>query len=387
MAGQSESSETIFTLIEHAEVYGPEPLGGPSILIANDQIIKVGQVDARQLAALDISCEVIDGEGCVVVPGFIDPHQHIMGAGGEEGFTSRMPEIPLSHEINAGITTVVGLLGTDTTTRHMQCLHAKASQFNDEGISALLYTGGFELPLRTLTDNPMDDIVMIDKIIGTGELAISDERYVDPEPHELAKVVTQTMLGGNMGGKAGITHFHVGDGKQRLALLRDLLENYQIKAKSLYPTHINRSSELMKEAIDLAKCGSHVDTDTVDENLAECWQYYRDHGGPLDKFTVSSDAHTKGGSPAKFYRQFVSCVRDHELPLEDVLPCFTSNTATVLQLKRKGRIQVHMDADLVMMDKRSLELVHVIARGRHFMKNGTIIIQSEQEQQMQEAQA
>jgi beta-aspartyl-dipeptidase (metallo-type) len=378
---------TIFTLIKHGEVYAPESLGMPSILLANDKIVKIGQVDTDTLKALDIPFEVIDASGCIVTPGFIDPHQHIIGAGGEEGFASRMPEIPLSDEINAGITTVVGLLGTDTTTRHMKCLHAKASQFNDEGITAYMYTGGFELPLRTLTDNAMDDLVMIDKIIGTGEVAISDERYVDPLPHELAKVVTQTMLGGNMGGKAGVTHFHVGDGKQRLSLLRDLLENYQIQAKSLYPTHITRSPELMKEAIDLAKQGAYVDMDTVEENIAECWQYYRDHGGQMDKLTVSSDAHTKGGSPSKLYRQFVSCVRDHELPLEEVLPCFTSNTAQVLHLKSKGRLHVHRDADLIVMDKTTLEIKHVIARGRIFMKNREVILKSQQEQQVEEAQA
>jgi beta-aspartyl-dipeptidase (metallo-type) len=387
MSNRLTESSTLLILIEHGEVYAPEPMGMPSILLANDKIVKIGQVDTSTLKALDIPFEVIDASGCVVVPGFIDPHQHIIGAGGEEGFTSRMPEVSLSDEINAGITTVVGLLGTDTTTRHMQCLHAKASQFNDEGITALMFTGGFELPLRTLTDNAMDDIVMIDKIIGTGELAISDERYVDPLPHELAKIVTQTMLGGNMGGKAGVTHFHVGDGKQRLSLLRDLLENYQIQAKSLYPTHMTRSRELMKEAIDLAKQGAYVDMDTVEENIADCWQYYRDHGGPPDKLTVSSDAHTKGGSPSKLYGQFVSCVRDHELALEDVLPCFTSNVAQALHLKCKGCLHVHRDADLIVMDKTSLEIKYVIARGHPFMKAGEIVMKSQQEQQVEEAQA
>jgi beta-aspartyl-dipeptidase (metallo-type) len=140
----------------------------------------VALVGEAQLAALNVAYEIIDGRNMLLIPGLIDGHQHLIGAGGEQGFTSRMPEIPLEKIICAGITTVVGLLGTDTTTRHLECLHAKTSQLCDEGITAYMYTGGFELPPRTLFSLLSDDVVMIDKIIGTGEIAISDERYVDP---------------------------------------------------------------------------------------------------------------------------------------------------------------------------------------------------------------
>ncbi len=385
MSRRVETDPFHFILIEQGEVYAPAAQGIQSVLISNESIIKIGEINSQNVLALDPACEIIDAKNCIVIPGFIDPHQHLIGAGGEEGFTSRMPEILLSQEIHAGITTVIGLLGTDTTTRHIECLHAKTCQFYNEGITAYMYTGGFELPLRTLLGTAMDDVVMIDKIIGTGELAIADYRYVEPQPHELAKVVTQTMLGGMMGGKAGVTHFHVGDGKRRLSILEDLLDNYDIQPESVYPTHITRNPELMEDAIALAKRGSYVDMDTVEENIADCWQYYRDHGGPMDKLTVSSDAHTKGGSPAKLYEQFVSCVREHELPLEHVLPCFTANPAAALELSNKGRLEVQMDADVVILNKESLDIVHVIARGKHFINNGQLVIKSKQEEQMEEA--
>lgn len=172
------------------------------------------------------------------------PHAHIIGAGGEEGFASRMPEILAGQIVGAGITTVVGLLGTDTMTRNMSCLHAKASQLCAEGITSYIYTGGFELPPKTLTGAVVDDLIMIDKIIGTGEIAISDPRWLDPEPYELAHIVAQTSLGGKMASKAGVVHFHTGPGKRRLALLHELLDCYDLPASSLYPTHINRIEAL-----------------------------------------------------------------------------------------------------------------------------------------------
>jgi beta-aspartyl-dipeptidase (metallo-type) len=187
-----------------------------------------------------------------------------------------------------------------------------------------------------------------------------------------------------MGGKAGVTHFHVGSKDTRLSLLNEILDEYKMEAKHLYPTHINRSKKLMDEAIKLAKHGAFVDIDSIDEDLAKQWAYYRDNGGPLEKLTFSSDSHTKGGSPEKLYQQFVSCVRENQLPLEDVLACLTKNPAEVLDLKSKGRIAEQMDADLVILEKSSFEIIHVIAKGRHFVKDAQLLSKSKQEELVEE---
>jgi beta-aspartyl-dipeptidase (metallo-type) len=382
-----DKQSPVFMLITNADVYAPESIGIQSVLVINEKIIKVGNVDEATVAALGVDYELINGRDMLLIPGLIDGHEHLIGAGGEEGFTSRLPEIPLEKIVCAGITTVVGLLGTDTSTRTLQCLHAKTSQLCDEGITAYMYTGGFELPPRTFFGLIADDVVMIDKIIGTGEIAISDKRYVQPQAHELAKVVTQTSLGGKMGGKAGVTHFHVGDSDTRLSLLFELLDEYNVEAEFLYPTHITRTKKLMDDAIKLAKKGAFVDMDTVEDNIAECFEYYRDNGGALDKLTFTSDAHTKGGSPSKLYEQFVSCVRNNKLPIEQVLPCVTSNPAEVLQLHHKGRIAEQMDADLVLLSKGTFEIQCVLARGRQFVKDGQLVRKSEQEQLLEAGEA
>jgi beta-aspartyl-dipeptidase (metallo-type) len=371
-----------FQLIHGGQVYTPKPAGTPTILLANDKIAHMGTLEAAQLQALGLECDVIDARGCLVIPGFIDPHAHLIGAGGEEGFASRMPEILWSQLVLAGVTTVVGLLGTDTSTRHLSSLHAKVAQLTDEGITALMYTGGFELPPSTLTGSVMNDIVMIDKIIGTGELAISDYRWVDPQLDPLAHVVTATMVAGKMAGKAGVTHFHTGDGKRRLGLLHELLDNYDIPPHSIYPTHVNRSEELLEDGIRLAKRGCFVDMDTTDGDTSKWLRFYHEHGGPLDRLTISSDAHTPGGSNRKLYGQFVACTRQTGLALPQVISLFTSNTASALQLSQKGNLEVGNDADLLILRQDTLDIVHLFTRGRHVVADGHLAIESKQEQQM-----
>jgi beta-aspartyl-dipeptidase (metallo-type) len=96
-----------------------------------------------------------------------------------------------------------------------------------------------------------------------------------------------------MGGKAGVTHFHTGPGKNRLALLHQLLDNYDLSASSLYVTHVNRYEALIDDAIALVKRGAYVDMDTVEEDLGERLGYYLAQGGAPDKLTVVRCAHTQ----------------------------------------------------------------------------------------------
>ena len=60
---------------------------------------------------------VLDVPGCILTPGLVDLHVHIIGGGGEAGPSSCTPSSQLSDFLDAGITTVVGVLGTDCVTR------------------------------------------------------------------------------------------------------------------------------------------------------------------------------------------------------------------------------------------------------------------------------
>lgn len=81
----------MLTLIENGEVYDPAPIGSPSILVDMGKIIRVGDVDPRGLDLLKVEYEIIDASGCVVTPGLIDPHCHLLGGSGESGFSTQSP--------------------------------------------------------------------------------------------------------------------------------------------------------------------------------------------------------------------------------------------------------------------------------------------------------
>src|SRR5918993_4704980 len=176
----------MITLIAGGEVYAPEPLGRRDLLAVGGKIARVGTVDRRAIDHLGIPYDVIDAVGCVVTPGLIDPHQHLIGGSGESGFHMQTPEIRISELVSAGITTVVGCLGVDTTTRTMAALIARVKAIEHYGLTAYAYSGGYNVPPSTLTGSIRNDILFVDAVIGAGEIAISDRRSTAPSASELA---------------------------------------------------------------------------------------------------------------------------------------------------------------------------------------------------------
>ena len=360
----------MFIVLRGGEIYSPRPIGRLDLLIAADKIVRIGDVDTRALERCGLGVEIVEAENCLVAPGFIDPHEHLLGGSGEKGWASQTPEIALSEVVAGGITTVVGCLGTDTTTKTMPGLLAKAKAFNEEGITAYIYSGGYNVPPVTLTGSVRTDMLLVPEVIGAGEIAISDARSTEPTDGELARLVRDAYVGGLLTGKSGVTHFHVGSGKNRLRSVRNLLDEYDIEPCSLYPTHMDRSEELMLEAIELSHRAVTVDIDTVDGELPRWISFYLDRGGNPSHVTVSSDAATN--SPSAVWDQIRTCVLQHGIPLETLLPTVTSNSASILKLPSKGHLSEGASADVVVLRKESLELVEVIARGRRFVRNGQL---------------
>ena len=362
----------MLTLIEGGTLYTPKLEGIQPIVLAGEKILAIGGIEGESLRSGGLSCTVVDARGCLVVPGLIDPHEHLIGAGGEQGFATRLPEVRFHDLIEAGITTVVGMLGTDTVTRSPIALLARVRQLQEQGLTAYMLTGGFPVPPATITGTIEGDLVIVDRVIGVGEVAIADSRSSLPTVEELARMIAQAHGGGLIGGKAGITHFHAGSGRERLSLLHTLIDRYEIPTGCMYVTHVHRTRELLDDAIALARRGAYLDMDTVEETLPEWLCYYREHDGPGDRLTASSDAQTPGGTPAKLYRSFVACVRERGVPLEEVLPVFTANTAAALKLSTKGHIAQDMDGDLLVLERETLEIRHLFARGRQLIADGRI---------------
>ncbi len=384
------STDAPLLLLRNADVHAPEALGPCDLVVGGGRILWLGPPGAAKLAGLPV--EDIDLQGRRLLPGLIDGHVHVTGGGGEDGFASRVPALPLSRYTLGGVTTVIGLLGTDDVARGTRELVACINGLREEGLSAWGHCGGYHLPPTTLTGSVRGDIAFIDCLIGVGELAISDHRSSQPTLEELLRVASEAHVAGLMTRKAGIVHLHLGDGPRGLDLVRRALDASELPPRVFNPTHVNRRRALFDEAIELARRGCCIDITAfpVEEgedawSAADALSRYLASGAPADKVTISSDAggclpcfdadgHVCGmdvGAPGALLetlRQLLA--RGH--PLADVLPAFTTNVARLLRLPDKGRIAPGADADLLVLDADG-RLDAVMARGRWHVREGRAV--------------
>ena len=247
-------------VIKGINVYAPESLGEKDIVIVNDKI--EGIYENLNIPNNFIDIKIINGKDKIIFPGFIDSHVHIIGGGGEGGFKTRTTEISILSLVEAGITTVVGCIGTDGVCRNMRSLIAKANGLEEEGITSYCYTGSYEIPVKTITESIKGDFMMVDKIIGVGEVALSDHRSSQASYQDFVNTVAQARVGGLLSGKAGIVNVHLGDGARKLEYLFKLIEETEIPATQLLPTHINRSDKLFDAGIEYTKKGGFIDLTT-----------------------------------------------------------------------------------------------------------------------------
>jgi beta-aspartyl-dipeptidase (metallo-type) len=362
----------MFQLITHGDVFTPEPAGRVDVLLCAEQVVKVGRVDQKALHALGAEVDVIDASGAVVVPGFLDPHEHLLGGSGEEGFATQTPEVTLSEIVCAGITSVVGCLGVDTTMKTMAGLLAKVKAMREERLNAYIWSGGYNVPATSVMATVREDVMFLEECIGAGEIAIADRRGTAPGAREMAKLVTDAWVGGKLARKAGITHFHVGELEERLAVLREMVERFDVDPSWYYVTHVERSEALMREAIQLASEGATCDIDTVEGELHRWLRFWLDEGGDPAKLTISSDA--SKSSPMKFSREVRGLVVDHGMSLDEVLPFVTTNTARVLKLEHKGVLEAGKAADVLVLDRDGLEVREVISKGRRMVIDGRLAV-------------
>ncbi len=381
-------------LIKNGEIYDPRYIGKGDVLLCGDKVALIEQ--HIEPFSSPLALEVIDAAGMKVVPGFIDQHVHFTGGGGEGGPVTRTPEIMLSDLTSAGVTTALGLLGTDGITRSPEALLSKARALEEEGITTYIYTGSYNYPFRTISGSTRSDIVLIDKIIGSGEVALSDHRSSQPTLEDLKKLAAETRVGGILSGKCGIVHLHMGDGPAGLTPLLDLIRTTEIPAKQFMPTHINRNVRLVEQSLELLKLGGYVDlTSDISKsektphamNIADTLKFYVESNAPLDHVCASSDgngslpvfdAHDEllsigVGSPSSLFRDIREGVIHDIVSLEQALGLLTANPAKALKLyPRKGTLRNGSDADLVLLDK-TLAIHTVIAKGNILVKDRTPI--------------
>ena len=384
----------MITIIKNGDLYAPEHMGKKDILICGGKIEAI--YDEINITENKLNVKIINAEDKMVFPGFIDSHVHIIGGGGEDGYATRTPELMLSDIIKAGITTVVGCLGTDNISRNMNTLIAKAKALKSEGISAYCYTGSYQIPVKTVTGSIKSDIILIDEVIGTGEIALSDHRSSQPTYEEFIRTVSESRIGGLLSGKSGIVNIHIGNGRRMLEFLLKVIEDTEIPPNKLLPTHINRNDKLFEAGMEYVNKGGYIDlTTSCDVNnleegelrAGEALKILIDRKLDLEKVTFTSDGNgsmpnfdDKGNligfgicSVKSLYEEVKYAIKEFNVPIELALKVITSNVADRIILKNKGRILPGNDADVVLVDKKTLKIESVLALGNVMIENNNII--------------
>jgi beta-aspartyl-dipeptidase (metallo-type) len=376
----------MLTLLLNADVHAPKALGHRHLLVAGTRVAWIG-TDPLDLPA-SLGAEVHDLEGRCLVPGLVDAHVHLTGGGGEAGPHTKVPPLALSSFTLGGVTTAVGLLGTDDATRHPRELVTAVHGLRNEGLSAWAWTAGYHVPPVTITGSIRGDVALIECIVGA-KTAISDHRSSQPTREELLRLASEAHVGGLMSGKAGVLHLHVGDGLRGLEPIRDALAGSELPPRVFNPTHVNRRRALLDEAIELARTGCHVDLTAFPvEEGEDAWSAeqalvrFLDAGAPAERVSVSSDgggclpefdaegrvesmAVGEPGALALTLRRLLAA----GVPLADALPAFTLNPARLLRLPGKGHIAIGADADLVVLDPDG-GILDVMAMGAWQVRSG-----------------
>lgn len=372
-------------MIKNAQVYAPTYLGKRDILICGESIEYI----AEEIENIPVLCQVIDAKGKIVIPGLIDQHVHITGGGGEGSFHTRTPELQMSEMINGGITTVVGLLGTDGITRSVENLYAKTMALNEEGVTSYMLTGAYGYPGPTITGEPDRDIVFVEKVLGM-KLAISDHRAPNVTVDELIQLASKTRVAGMFSGKPGMVVLHMGDAKEALNPVFEALEKTAIPTGIFRPTHVNRNPFLLEQAYKFLDIGGYIDLTcgmTGDDTPAECISEIMKRKLPTEHVTISSDGH---GSWSKYaedgslleigvsgidslLKELKKMVKEQGIALEEALPYMTSNVAAAIGLSgKKGTICEQADADILFLDE-NMNPDMVIARGKVMMREGKLL--------------
>lgn len=392
---------TTMELLLDADVYAPESVGRRNLLVGGGRVLWMGGDRPRLDAGLGVVETSVEGRR--LVPGFVDGHAHVTGGGGESGYGSSVGPQGVEVFLRAGVTTVVGLLGTDDCVRTTgQLVHA-LNGLRAHGLDAHGYTGGYHLPPMTLTGSIRGDIVHLDPILGFGELAISDHRSSQPTYDEFLRVASEVHVAGLMTGKAGVLHLHLGDGKRGLELVRRALGESELPARTFQPTHVNRRRALLEEALELAGRGVAIDITAAPEDgsavaegpdadlpasyaIRRVLEAVEEGRVPKDAWSVSSDG---GGCLPEFDGEgnvigldvgrpdtlgaVLARLLDEGLALESLLPGFTSNPARTLRLEGRGVVETGGLANFVVLDDETHAVRDVWCRGVRRVKDGALV--------------
>lgn len=372
-------------LIKNARVFAPNDLGRQNVLMVGEQIAAIGP---------DLTCdlpdlETIDASGRILTPGFFDQHIHVTGGGGEGGPATRTPELVLSELIRSGTTSVVGVSGTDFTTRSVPNLLAKVRALKTEGVSAWMYTSNYRYPATTLTDSVANDLFFVPEVLGV-KIALGDHRSSFPTTQQVLALLADIRVGGMIAGKTGFLHIHLGNIPGAFAMFDEIIAR-GFPVRHIRPTHCGRIRHVFDAAVEFALKGGHIDITTgascCFDNASLAVLAALEAGVDPKLITLSTDGH---GSVPRFNEKgemaglgvggvegnllaFKRLVGDYGMAIEKALPFVTSNVASALGLADQGVVAKGACGNACLFTE-DFRLTDVVARGRVMMREGEVVV-------------
>lgn len=373
------------TLIRNARVFAPKDLGVQDVLMVDEKIVAVG----KDLSVTLPELETVDAAGKILTPGFFDQHIHVTGGGGEGGPSTRTPELVLSELIACGTTSVVGVSGTDFTTRSIPNLLAKVRALQTEGVSAWMYTSNYRYPATTLTDSVPNDLFFVPECLGV-KIALGDHRSSFPTTQQMLALLADIRVGAMLAGKVGFMHVHTGNIPGSFEMYDEIVAK-GFPIKHIRPTHCGRIRHVFDAAVQFALKGGHIDITTgascCFDHPAEAVIAALEAGVDPKLITLSTDGH---GSVPRFndkgemvglgvggvegnLNEIRRLIRDYKMPIEQALTFVTSNVGAALGLAGQGVVEKGACANACLFTE-DFELTDVFARGRRMMKDREIVV-------------
>ncbi len=372
----------MFKLMKNGHVYAPEDLGIKDILMWEDRIIKIGE---NLTIPAGFEGPEFDLSGKIIIPGIVDTHVHITGGGGEGGFTTRTSEITFEEIAEAGVTTLVGVLGTDGYARRVEDVLVKCMALREEGFDCYFLTGSYTFPITTMRGSVAEDIIFNEYCLGTGEVAHCDHRGSLMRYEEFTRLAADTRNGARLAGIKGVLNIHLGNYPNPADFFIRACEEDITFRPLIVPTHVTRKYDVFDSCLKFLEYGGQIDITAGSDPDPSQKSYGSVEGleiiykkyGTLDRVSMTSDGNGSApiwdelgnmigmgkGSSKVLLADLKKATKNGIIPFEETLRTITTIPAQVYGLKNSaGRIVENGTANFAVLDE-NLDLVETILNG------------------------
>ena len=383
----------MFKLIKNGHVYSPADLGVKDILLWEDRVIKIGE---NLKIPEGFEGKEFDLSGKIIIPGIVDTHVHITGGGGEGGFTTRTSEITFEEIAEAGVTTLVGVLGTDGYARRVEDVLVKCMALREEGFDCYFLTGSYTFPITTMRGSVAEDIIFNEYCLGTGEVAHCDHRGSLMRYEEFTRLAADTRNGARLAGLKGVLNIHLGNYPDPADFFIRACEEDITFRPLIVPTHVTRKYDVFDSCLKFLEYGGQIDITAGSDGDASQKSYGSVEGleiiykkySTLDRVTMTSDGNGSApiwdelgnmigmgkGSSKVLLADLKKATKNGIIPFEETLRTMTTIPAAVYGLKNSaGTIVENGTANFAVLDE-NLDLVETILNGKRVWIKGKGVV-------------